>query len=383
MTFDPSWYPADHPLNPRNNRSSSRSSSSSTPFSTSSRSSSSSTPYGRDYLEELYERENAIDYRADGAPDRIPEGYNTPWTSFDPVGWKYVAEGSKDLYGFTRESDFKGRANTAARQYYARNGEWPSSSQLMEDPTYNRYLGVLASGVTNAPRMFQVDGTNYYNDPLNGPVAVAPWNINTTLGPGGIDAALESGQLDHRGNFTPKAVFTKEEFVSMIGSLSPIRTSGGGGGRGGGGRAARAFDREQLISAGNDRYAGLMFEDADEKKMGQWVDRYMDRANAFWMKEGGSLDFDTFLVNEIEKTSRYKELYKRKGDGVTPEEYMAKYRSTVEQFGFNQRTTQRYTESGLKSGAGMAGFSERLGRTREGRAAAGWVNGRNAESDNE
>ncbi len=219
-----------------------------------------------------------------------------------------------------------------------------------------------------------MDGVTYINDPYRGPVATTTQrnvvagsagvgNINTRLGPGGIDRLLETGELNESGVFgAPKARFTREQLIALVTAPPPRRR-----GSGRVGRPARAYDRDQLIESGTDRWKGIMFEDPDENAVGSLVDRFIDKGSAFWMKQGGNLDFDTYIVNEMRKTGRYKSLYAKKDPYLTEEEWMGRYRGAVEQFGFGEQATRRETEAGLKSGAGVAGFTERVSRTRESR----------------
>ncbi len=149
--------------------------------------------------------------------------------------------------------------------------------------------------------------------------------------------------------------------------LTPAQARPSGGSRGVG-RTARVFDRDQLVEASTDRWKGLMFEDPDDSTINSLVDGYTSKGNAFWMKQGGNLDFDTYIVNEMRKTERYKTLYAKKAAHLSEEEWMSRYRGTVERFGLGEQATRREVEAGLTSGAGVAGFSERVGRSAEARA---------------
>lgn len=302
-------------------------------------------------------------------------GYNTPqgqptdtdWSSVDPSGWRNFQDYVKGSYGLTNNTTYKSRANKAAAEFYQREGRWPSASELAQDQTANRYVYNVAVGYSYLPPSFEVDGAIYYNDPYDGPVRIkALEDLNKGLGPGGIDAMATEGTRYASGAWRrPDAVYTRDQFLATINSLSPARSSGGGGG--GGGRAARAYDRDQLIEAATDRWKGLMLEDPDAAAIGNIVDSFMAKGNSFWMSKGGNLDFDTFIVNKMRDTSRYKTLYRKMDEFQTEEEYMARYRGTVEQFGLNERATKRETEAGLTSGAGLAGFTDRVAKTREAR----------------
>lgn len=295
----------------------------------------------------------------------VPAGgsIDTNWTSVDPSGWRQVQEYVKATYGLTTNSYYKTRIDKAADEFYAREGRWPSSLELVQDANANRYVYNVAAGYNQLPPTFSVDGAIYYNDPYDGPKRIAAYESVNDLGPGAVDAMLEEGTMTTSGAFrNPRASFTQDEFRSVITSLSPVRASAGGGG-GGGGRSARAYDRDQLIEAGTDRWKGIMLEDPTD--IARHVDAFIANANSFWMKDGGNLDFDTFLLNKMRETPRYKTLYRKIGQYQTEEEYMGQYRSTVERFGMNERAATREIEAGLTSGAGLAGFTDRVSRTRE------------------
>lgn len=275
----------------------------------------------------------------------------------DTDGWKPVVDITKSTFGFTREGDFKTRVDKAADLFVDENGRWPTVNELVAMPEYIQYMSNLAAGFPYlAPPTFMVDGVLYYNDPMSGPEPIRA--------PSEFGSELAEKQFMQATRKVPK--YTGEQFANLMQSLAPAR-GGGSGGRGGAGRTNRAFDRDQLIEAGADRWKGLMLEDPADIE--RYVDQYIDRANAFWVGEGGSLDFDTFLVNKMRETSRYKTLYQKKAPELTEEEYMARYRGVAESFGINQTATRRETEAGLRAGVGQAGFQERVEKTREARLA--------------
>jgi hypothetical protein len=201
--------------------------------------------------------------------------------------------------------------------------------------------------------MFRYQGEFWNNDPWSGPQA-SP----TRYVPGDRHA--------FGGLRRPVPTITEEQMFAIM-NPSPSSGSGRRGGGGGGGRAPRVFDRAELVEGVTNRWRDKLLEDPDEAGVNTIVDSYASKGNAFWMSKGGDLDFDTFVVNELRKRSRYKVLYARKDPHLTDEEWMGRYRGVVEQFGFNEQTFRRETEAGLTSGVGLAGFGERVGRTREAR----------------
>ena len=282
---------------------------------------------------------------------------NKDWTQLDPANWKATSSYVKETYGFTTETQYRSRVDWAAWKFKNEQGRWPSSSELVAYAPFQQTLNNLAWGLpTELPQTFRVGTQNYYNDPFEGPVPEAQY-----LGP-------LAQYADER-----RVGATFDTWDDLVARLQASRATARGGGGGGGavGRAARTFDRAQLLEAATDRWKGIMFEDPDDATIGSAVDAYMNRANAFWMGQGGDLDFDTFLLGKMRDTARYKLLYARKDQHLTEEEWMGRYRGTVEQYGLNEQATRRETEAGLMSGAGLSGFNERVSRTAEARNADG------------
>jgi hypothetical protein len=158
------------------------------------------------------------------------------------------------------------------------------------------------------------------------------------------------------------------DWQAIMQSMSPISQPSGGSGSGAG-RTPAAFDRAQLTEEATNRWRGLLLEEPDEATLNSLVSDYIAQANAFWMQDGGRLDYDTFVVNRVRAQDRHGYLYEKKPEFQSEAEYMGGFRQTVGQFGLNDRATLRETEAGAHSGAGLAGFGERVSRTSEARLA--------------
>ena len=290
-----------------------------------------------------------------------------------PEEYERVRYDMKEAWGFDRVSSLNYRTDWAAQMFYNNFGRWPKAYELAEYEPYMQALNTLRSGDTQMPSLFRVDGTAYYNHPMTGPRPINEGNMNTALGPGGIDAALESGELNNSGvlQVNPDNQWSFDQFDAIRQSLSPISGGGGGGGGGGGaGRAPAVFDRAQLEESALQRWRGLLLEEPDEGTLTQLVSDYIAQANAFWMNDGGRLDYDTYVVNKVRATDRHTYLYAKKAEFQSEEEYMGGFRQTVGQFGLGDRAALRETEAGAHSGVGLAGFGERVGRTSEARLAS-------------
>jgi hypothetical protein len=319
--------------------------------------------------------------------DSTPPSEKVTWNSIDPAAWNYVSDATKESYGFTNSTSYKVRINEAAAKFHGRTGVWPSATELLADETYQRYMGNLKSKMPTLPVTFAVDNQVYYNDPFTGPQWVftaGETYLGSLAGDGGglrssgpreppIDNSAEIAALSNPMGAPsgpmglPKFNWTRDEFVSIMTNMGPAHGPSGPSGSGAAGRTTIPFDRADLIEQASDRWRGLMLEEGDNIE--GIVDAYIDASNAFWIGEAGRLDFDTFLVNKARETGRYKQLYSRLPSHQTEEEYIAGFRQTSERFGLNPTVTRRETVAGAEAGVGLAGFSDRVSRTREARLA--------------
>ncbi len=298
-----------------------------------------------------------------GDEDTTTSGDN--WSTDQPDMWNYVAGVFKDQWGFANTTMFKPRVDYWAGQFQQENGRWPSPTELFAHQGLMQSMGWLASGGAYLEPYFMVIddetniGTVYFNDVMRGPQAQKTIDFNRA-GTAGLGS-------------TKYPIYEDSYFQGLLAGLSPIEQpkprSGGGGSRGRG-RQPAVFDRAQLTEGATDRWRGLMLE--EPAMIDSVVDDYMKDANAFWMSRGGQLDFDTYVLNKMRDTARYSTLYGRKPEHLSEEEYIGQYASAVGRFGLNPRATRREVEAGLQSGAGAAGFTERVSRTREVQNQAGF-----------
>ena len=285
--------------------------------------------------------------------------------------YRAVRDWAKDAYGFSSVADLDSRTKWAADKFYAENGRWPSATEMWAYQPFHDSLSLLASGGAYMERYFGIrepgSTTRYFSNntfewtELNEADSRDAWFL---MGGDKTENMMAAGWTVPR--------YTPDQLADILGSLSPISggVGGSGGGSGGAGRAALAFDRAQLAEEATNRWRGLLLEEPDQATLDSLVGDYISEANAFWMKEAGRLDYDTYVVDRVRSTDRHTFLYDKKPEFQSEAEYMGGFRQTVGQFGFNDRAALRETEAGAHSGVGLAGFGERVGRTSEARLAS-------------
>ncbi len=280
---------------------------------------------------------------------------STPkFSTVSPEDYRTTRSVFADRYGLN-VSDVTYRVNTLAAQWFKDKGSWPSASEMIGWDAANNAIASVALGYTTLGPSFGIrddtgDTTYYYNDPVFGsmPTDAAPdFELLRT----GVPSARTSN------------VYNAKDLQTI---LAQQRSPRGGSGSG---RAGRAFDKRQLSEALTNRWRGLLLEEPDDSTVSKIVNDYISQANSFWIREAGNLDFDTFIVDKIRTTQRHSDLYRRKPESQSEDEYMSGFQQTAQRFGMNTSATLREVEAGARSGAGLAGFSERVGNTREARLA--------------
>ncbi len=247
-------------------------------------------------------------------------------------------------------SDF---ANDLAQDFFNENGRWPTASELILSNETTNQMAWAAQGLYLLPGVFGVrsaDGIDYFqNDPKQGLTQ--------------IDLSGERFRLTSTLRNVP--IFSPDDIAGILGTN---QMGGGGGGRGGGGgggagRAPAVFDRDQLIAEATELWRGRLLEEPDNVEA--IVDEYVQKANSFWMGQGGQMDFGTFVLGKTEGTSRYKTLYAKRPESLSHEQYLAQYVQAVRGLGLRESVAMREIEAGASTGAGVAGFANRLETTPE------------------
>ena len=264
-------------------------------------------------------------------------------------------------------SDITWRVNTLAELWKDENGTWPRASEMLGWTTAQNSIYTYASGFSRFDYNFGItadDGTTNYwtNDPIRG-LTPDPSPLFAVPGAAGGGPIGDKGAMFIAG----RDVFAEADLPAILSGFSPARGSGSGGGSGGVGRTPATFDRAQLAEEGTNRWRGLLLEEPTDAEVSSFVSDYITEANAFWMRDAGRLDYDTFITNRIRGQERHTFLYQKKPEFQNEAEYMGGFRQTTAQFGLSRATELREIESGASTGVGLAGFGERVGRSREAR----------------
>lgn len=280
-----------------------------------------------------------------------------------PEDYRFARESFADQYSLG-VSELTWRINSLAEQYKSKFDAWPRGTQMVEWPVAQNSIWTYATGISQLPLRFSIrdpetgQKQQYINSPVRG------------LEPGAHPLLGKLYVPDDMAGALAGPSYTSDEFAQLVAGFSPTKPRGGGGG----GRAARdplVFDKRQLSMSISDEWRTALLEDPDDATVTQIVSDYLTEANAFWLREAGRLDFNTFVTDRINATDRHTFLYEKKPEHLSDREYMSGFQQVVGQFGFSGRVASREIEAGAASGAGLAGFGERVSRTREARFAAG------------
>ncbi len=297
--------------------------------------------------------------------DKVVQGITAPsapkYSTAEPESYRWARARFADEFG-VNQADLTYRLNALANLWYDQYGRFPTGTEMYQWNVARNSVYTFASGMSQLPGAFDLVGddgtvTTYFNDPVRGLMPDPNQGIDLEYMITGVQAGK-------------RPTYQSADLPSILAGLSPARGGAAGGGGGGGGRAALAWDRRQLMESARERWRGVLLEEAGDDTLTKHITDYINESNSFWINEGGRLDFDAFLMERIRATDRHKLLYKQKADFQSEAEYISGYRNAVSQFGLNPNTAIKQVESGAKAGAGLEGFTERVGRSAEVRAAS-------------
>ena len=314
-------------------------------------------------------------------PRDIPEppiGYRTYWdedawawlpVDDDPAGppkfssdtpesiWEYgqTQMWLHDTYGID-DVDAGRYTNAYAQTIYDNTGEWPDLAQLYNDPDFRLGAARVATGANRLPDYFWVQDpegnrTLYDNRSIVGAVPIESPT-------GDIYSSAIRDLTTHEGTvlMAPTGIPTYSDTeINALFNPQPVRPPGGGA-------RGPVFDRDLAIENITNTWRNLLLEEPDNA--GALAGAYITEATAF-ARRGGRLDLETWTRKKVRASGRYALLYGKKPESMSEDQYVGQYRQTVGQFGLGERPALRETEAGMTSGAGLAGFSERVGGGRE------------------
>ncbi len=270
--------------------------------------------------------------------------------------FREVRNVTKELFGLSSVADLDSRVNAIAEQFRSERGHWPQAFELLNYPPYIQSLEVMRSGTWAVlPPLFgmtdEAGETQFFqNNTISGPRVINP-SFSRVL----------------QGDFP---VLSNAQVQGLLENFQAIKQPSAGSGRSGAaGRAKIVFDKAELTEGATERWRGMLLETPEDSDIASLVSDYTTDANAFWMKEGGRRDFDTFVVDRIRGQSRYNYLYSKKPGFQSETEYLGGFRQVAGGLGLNASATLREVEAGASTGVGLAGFGERLSGIREVRTA--------------
>lgn len=275
---------------------------------------------------------------------------STPsWSSIDPYNYadaRAIFEAMGLPSGFTDNV-----AGQLSAEFFNEFGRWPTASELAEWQRTGSVVNYYASGYYNLPTFFGYD---------DGESRTWFHNVNSELRPmSGEELTRMLGPAD-RAEGKGFRMLSAEDVQALLGVTSGSRGRGGGG-RGGGGRGP-VFDRDQLMAAATDIWRGYLLEEPAD--VAGLVESYIRRATSF-AREGGSLDFSTFIRNAALDTPRGKMIYAQKPDSIPHEQYLATYVAPVRALGLRESRTADLAIAGARRAAAPGAFSAQLQRIGE------------------
>lgn len=246
--------------------------------------------------------------------------------------------------------------NYWAERYKTQTGEWPTQ---LDDSFHVGALSLVPTA--QLPTFFTRNGTTYgMINPKTGerylyPVPLTESDISDyevlrpDLDPADRVLMQRFGLplVRRTPTFEDLPELTDDDFLAIIQANTPK----------GPGRRGPVFDTAQLAEAVTNGWRHYLIDTPGNPD--EIAADYVAEATAF-ASRGGNLDFQTWLLNTIRETDRYKTLYQRKPAELTEDDFIAQYRGTAESFGLDTTRTAGYIEQGMAAGASASGFRERL-----------------------
>lgn len=153
--------------------------------------------------------------------------------------------------------------------------------------------------------------------------------------------------------------------------FNPNRGGGKGGGGGGGakGLSAADFDLDYITEQVQELWRAYLLDDNKDPRA--IASAYV---NARVAKPESPLELETFVLNRIRNTGRYRSIYRSKPEGIDELSFMNRYLSTARQY-LSEGTAQGVAIGGAQFNAAPGAFQERISREREVQTTAPFIAG--------
>ena len=130
-----------------------------------------------------------------------------------------------------------------------------------------------------------------------------------------------------------------------------------------------SFDMDQLSRSVTQTYQGMLF---DEPRDPRGLARaYVDQIVAH---PDQKLDFESYVLTQIEKEPRYATIYAHKPAGMTAGQFMAPYMNAASQV-LRPGNAGEAARAGAQLGSSPDAFREKLGRSRESQVSSPFITG--------
>lgn len=229
-------------------------------------------------------------------------------------------------------------------RFYADHGRFPTYTELRGDGTLFAELTRSALRTDLLPPVYGVRGADgeiqFYDNSGAFPTEIAK--------PGTLWAGTYAQ--------VPQApIYSQGEYDQIINWDAMGAPRGSGSGRGG-----QVFDKAQMDEYITRSWGSLMLQEPPPGL----TKRFIKASNAFWA-QGGSLDLETWLKDQMRATARYRVLYGRKDPSMSEEQHLSLYSGLARQTGVRPALVTRFTVRGAAGAGAPAAFANMLTETAE------------------
>ena len=310
-----------------------------------------------------------------GVPDETSGLVSRPvtpsWASSDPITFYGIRDLIQEQFGqyvgLTATEVGRILDDFGQSYYNTSQGGWPTWAEVTQSGELLTSLERRAVHSDVLPSTFIVDtptGRVIYQNNAGNVVPTAAAGLGEFTYQGKPAALVSGGRLAAPPgagnriaideNMVPQMTEEQVNEVLNLAALDMTPAGGGGGGR------RVVYDKDQLAEAIRDRWRTIMREEpADVYGL---VDEYITAANDF-LNQGGAKDFDTWILNRMRSTPKYRTLYEHKDGSQSELDYLNSFVGQVNQFGLDARVANAHVVRGLISGPAPASFAESVAQS--------------------